>query len=468
MPDDTDTPPPLPVTIDGRLGGIPTEHAEHWDSTTENREALQKLHTDVYGDINVGSRLPLDSTVSKIATMREMKTKIEWQKIRWQDVQGDIKQGRYWQAARTMFGWIFGGRRAVEGLGLYANSVDTLPLDVRRGVITQLYQHLEDGPRNVDDELKRSVVRFQTEESLRRRGFALERTATRSRHIVIEEGKTLADYVDESVMKRLRAAGGADPEILGPLTFDRPLPAGAYLYLDRDGFPLLVSEQLIPPGRFPPVPIYRRAPGAIIETASTRESKINFLQENIRPGDILLVSQHNADQTPFFRLLQNATQFLSARGDRGFHAGHVMVVGQGKTVHHIRMTGRYSGNLREQLNREGHRYSNITVARVTNPEKAEILAKRMEEIASRERTFNSSGFLRSAMDEVRQRMSKTLSGPRAPDTTSTDTSCICIDYATDAAKDVPGLEQLAACRTPIDVARCQDVRLVYSVELPQT
>lgn len=438
----------------------PEYQRERWEPTREHRTVLQQLQQDALAHLNYGSNVALST---RQAQLIEERTGLE-SRVTAQEIWDAFRRREWGNVLQRSFQWMFGRFQPTQGLGFYTRTVDHLPLRERMGIVTQLAQHLEtEGePRNLQDAVMRSAVQYETELSLLRRGYVADRTATRARSVQIEPGKHLSDYVTPQVMEQIRGTNGQEPAILGALTHDGALPAGSFLYLDAQGFPLLISRQLIPPGRFPPVPLFRRDPNTVmIPNLSRRDTAIEFLNRTLEPGDILLCSQGGRRIRADARVIQPILRFMESGRDGGaFHGYHAMTVqADGRIAHISRRSGRQIASVRDTF-REHPWIATVTVARLRDASRIPQFVEQSATMTALNRRYNTSGFFTEGLRLLRQRIG--LGGDESPDTSSTETGCLCVDYVTDAAQGAA--PALAMARTAREVAQSPDVRLVYSMD----
>ncbi len=421
---------------------------------------FEELQKDVLGQINFGSSVPLSEREAKhVEEKTGKRTTIA-------DVEKAFKEQHYGDALKKLFCVIFGDKYAVQGLGYLARNIDAIPQREQMGLLGQLSLRRQKD-MDIKTKLTGSIVRAQAEMSLRRKGYEpltntnaagkKERVERAARCVEVAEGSTLKDCVTDAKVRKEMFPDAGEAQVIGSLSTDTKLPKG-WLYLSAEGYPLFFSREKMVIDRCPRMPLFRKMekPG---DAKNSEEQGIEFLEQHLQRGDILLVSQAGEREKPLHFLFQAIQRLGSRTRDRSvpFHATHVLVYDGTNVIHTTAETGVERKSPREMF--KDCRYNAITVARVPEEKQEAFAAKfdaatRMENGSGKDKEFNKEAFVKRGMHQV-------LGTEDAQ--TSTPNSCICVDVVTDAAKGV--VPTLAQAKTPEQVALCPDVELAYSLEM---
>lgn len=426
-------------------------------SKGKDHERLSDLQADVFAEINEGSRVPLSRTEADLVTKTSEKP------VTAGAVLADFATLNWSAGLKKLFALIFGTKHATRGIGLLVKNADRIPLRYRTGLIAQIErkdQNASSGEERTRDRLISSVLRTELQLSLLRQGYTEWRRALPSGEPMAIDAEDMdvrtcvlrrnGEERGNRILKDIRPENDSAPDVLGPLTYDKPLPHGAFLHFDADGYPLFCTPDNNP-GRYESgIQLYRRdaAKEREMKKKSKREQQMEFLRSYVQPGDILLVSQGGAEESvvhEYFEIKQRALTNSS------FHATHVMLVNEHRELFHITSDGKNKGDV-DSLIKE---YNGVTIARIRGGKERQTAFARNAFARYQEvKKFNMRGLIQRG---------KALEQKVAMPSTSTPDACICIDLMKDGAK-ASNIPSLAACETPADVAKCSDIELVYSLD----
>jgi hypothetical protein len=385
-----------------------------------------------------------------------------------QDVLAAVKEKNWTVALKGLFSLIFGAQHDVKGLGLFVENVDAIPLRERAGLLTQL-RFQRGGQVTANDLLKASVLTGSLEASLLKKGY---------RKIGESKPKTVIELKDPTTLRQLVSAkklndeilkkDNEDPLVLGVLSadLDKPLPTG-FLHVDKEGYPLCVTKKNLTATAGMTFPLYRKDKALEAEAKDATKLGIEVLKQNLRRGDILLVSQGGPKQNRFqhsFQLLARAASSKgSSAGTLPFHGTHVMVF-DGSNIAHLNWQGVKRMSVDAAFRDTA--YNAVTIVRVRGAQQ-EAFAKRVEEKGlvtadGKGKKYDYRGLIeqgaeRLGLKNIVGSMTSRL-GPA-----NTDDKGICVSVVTDAADGI--LPNLAKARTPMDIAQSEDVHAVVSVDL---
>lgn len=397
------------------------------------------LLSDTLCAINYGSSVPLSEQQAKLILASQQESPA------FSHILDDVKNGEWRKALVTLFTIIFGSKNAVKGLGYVAKSVDNIPLRERAGLVAQLQHQLPNVP--LRDKYIGSILRYEVEESLLKEGY------TRSPFspaigIPVQApagGGTvpLRSLLQPTAIERLEHVGAdGKQDIVGALPLSTSVPAGSFIYFNAEGLPIFVSMERLDPADIPAAPIYLRGRGREQDEKKTKlERGIEFLEQSIEPGDVVIVSQGGKNETAGHELFE---QIQRAKTRDMFHGTHVMVADAGKQFLHVTADAGVSRkSIRTMLYEKP--YNAVSVLRLNQSDRIGTFLKNAEERASRTKRFNLAGLVGKAVTPGLK--------------TATEESCICTDFVSESLPELQGLG------TPSAIAESPHFRMLYSLEL---
>jgi hypothetical protein len=364
---------------------------------------------------------------------------------------------------KKLFAVIFGSKHATRGIGFLARNAEKIPLRHRAGLIAQIERRGEgtaSDEKRLRDRLVSSVVRAELAQSLMRQGYAEWRRASPSGEPmrIDTEGMDVRACVlrrngnerGQRILNEILSTGNQAPDVLGPLTYEKPLPRGTYVSFDEEGYPLCcTASKDLGPYRTG-IQLYRRDAKKEEERKkmSKRERQMEFLRTHLQPGDILLVSQGGEFETVLHEYFETKQRALM---NTTFHATHIMLVNEERQLFHINWKGKHVGSVDNLI----YKYNGITVARLRGGKERQIaFAQNAFARYKQVKRFNMQGlFARGRALEQ---------GEKAPKT-STSTSCTCVDLLKDGA-EASNIPDLTSCETPAEIAACREIEVAYSLD----
>ncbi len=153
--------------------------------------------------------------------------------------------------------------------------------------------------------------------------------------------------------------------------------------------------------------------GVVGKEKKTKEDRaIEFLERNVQPGDVLIVSQGGKRESFLHETFEVLQRSLHAKREVGqFHGTHSIVATQAGLIH-ITQMGKHQNNIRETFAKGD--YNAVTVLRLPDPKSAQEFAVRAQSFADRVEGYNMQGMISSAVNPK----TETVDGK----------TCICTDY----------------------------------------
>ena len=426
-------------------------------SKGKDHERLSDLQADVFAEINEGSRVPLSRTEADLVTKTAEKP------VTAGAVLADFATLNWSAGLKKLFALIFGSKHATRGIGVLVKNADRIPLRYRTGLIAQIErkdQNASSGEERVRDRLISSVLRTELQLSLLRQGYTEWRRALPSGEPMTIDAEDMdvrtcvlrqnGENRGKRILEEILPQNNPTPDVLGPLSYDKPLPHGAFLHFDDEGYPLFCTPDRDAGPYENGIQLYRRdaAKEREMKKKSKREQQLEFLRTHLEPGDILLVSQDGEEESAIHEYFELKQRSLT---NSSFHGTHVMLVNEHREVFHINSDGKKKGDVDPLL----LEYNGITVARLRGGrDRRTTFAQNAFARFQQVKKFNMRGLI----DRARALERKT-----PMPNTSTPDACTCIDLMQDGAK-ASNITSLAACDTPADIAGCSDIELIYSLD----
>ena len=181
------------------------------------------------------------------------------------------------------------------------------------------------------------------------------------------------------------------------------------------------------------------------EMSSPSERAIEFLEQRVQQGDILLVSQGGKKEMIIHELFEILQRRLrpGRTGRNPFHGTHAIVATSGGLIH-ITQQGKHQKNIRDTF--APGEYNAITVLRLPDIKDAQEFAVRAQSFADRIEGYNIGGMVKAAINPA----AETVDGK----------TCICTDYVSKSLD--PDDVKL---KTIADMAQSDRFQIVYSIDL---
>lgn len=292
-----------------------------------------------------------ENTVAKL--IEEIKKETEGENPDWNKV------------IKIAFSLFFNSDNEVNGLGFFVQGIEGIDEKERVGIFNEL-EKINNSKMDWKEKMKISLLKAEIEYSLYKKGYDKVKSLkwNGEKGIKIEKGKKLEDYVESSIWKKIKTK-----MILGALSYDKELPEGAYLFFDKDGYPIFISKEENP-SDIPSVQIFEK-----VAEERENETKVDFLQKNLKVGDVLFLNERSEKLSVFNKYFVNLGRTLQAgtKDKEAFHAIHVAVVtdidekGEVYISQVLGDGGRPRDSLREMMS---NKYKGLSVGRLEEPEKA--------------------------------------------------------------------------------------------------
>ena len=176
----------------------------------------------------------------------------------------------------------------------------------------------------------------------------------------------------------------------------------------------------------------------------TKEGRaIEFLERNVQPGDVLIVSQGGKRESIVHEMFEIVQRGLHGKRDVGaFHGTHAIVATQTGLIH-VTQKGKHQQNVRDTFAKGD--YNAVTVLRLPDQKSAQEFAVRAQSFADRIEGYNMQGMISSAVNPK----TETVDGK----------TCICTDYVSKSLDQTdPKLKTIP------DIVQSGRFQLLYSMD----
>jgi hypothetical protein len=383
-----------------------------------------------------------------------------------EEVTAAFKNKEYGKAIKMFFNMLFSSKMSArkEGLSHFAEFKEQIPPREMLGLINQL-EHADPSMQTVLDKRMSGIVNGELRRKLTKEYKAAGVSEAKTFHDAAAE-TSVEDILKaqpkgaEVIAELKKTEGEEKPLILGTLSLNAKIPAGARVFFDESGYPIWMSFQKLDPKNVKPVTIYRRKEAKDIVDKSRNEETMEALKATLKDGDILLTSPNRKPRGgylhPFSWLISKAVDKETA-GSNETHALYF----DGTNIQHMNPKGWETQSSEDAFltNGEKNRYKSVTILRVPDAsvkQFAENTKKRVD-------AYKSNPNLKYGTDWKKIGKNNVAGTVEHVDDGNEDTA-ICTDAVTEGANGVGGLDDFANRNVPSDLFKARNVRVIASFE----